>query len=480
MRFLPDNAQNIGDRSEQQDSFGFSDPGDPAFVAHAGVAAVVADGMGGLANGGAASCAAVQAFLNAYAEKGPDEPVPDALLRSIRAANQAVMALWRKAGAQASLGSTLAAVALHDEWLYWVSAGDSRVYLVRGGQIVQLTTDHVYAADLEAQVIQGSITREQATVHPEREALTSYLGLETPPFIDRSVRAFPVQAGDWVLICSDGLCRALSDQEIAAALQGRARKRCEALVQRALAKRVAGQDNITAIALRCRPDPPFFFRMPKSVPVVAAAALAIAGIWFWRNSAPHIGMFAVDRPQIYSGQTALLRWSVDRGSVTITPDIGRMSLNAGTRSVSPSGNMRYTLVARNLFGSDRRSVEVDVLPPHPPAPATRTAAAAPVQARQPSIVSFSATPSRVIAGKPVLLKWSVRNAYSVHLDPPGFTSAKAQDSRTVTPAATTTYTLTAATRSASATAKLLVTVAEGPGGKVSKDVSVPQPGPGGR
>src|SRR5882724_10366752 len=96
MRFSPGNAQSIGARAEQQDSFGFSDSHSTEFVARAGVAAVVADGMGGLANGSAASQAAIATFLAAYEAKQPGETIPNALDRALREANRSVVALFSK------------------------------------------------------------------------------------------------------------------------------------------------------------------------------------------------------------------------------------------------------------------------------------------------------------------------------------------------------------------------------------------------
>jgi PPM family protein phosphatase len=474
MKVSPGNAQHIGDRSEQQDSFGFTDPDNVAFAAHAGVAAVVADGMGGLANGGAASAAAVQAFLNAYEAKRPAEPIPDALLRSIRAANEAVMSLWRKTGTEGSLGSTLAAVALHGDRLYWVSAGDSRVYLYRDRHLVRLTTDHVYAAELEEQVGQGRISREQASLHPDRNALTSYLGLENLPLVDRSVRAFPVKPGDSVLLCSDGLYRALPEEEIAAALEKDSRKSCETLVHRAIGKRMSGQDNITAIALRCREDSSVP-RFLKPAPIAAVAALAALGFLLWRESAPTISLFAVDRARIYAGQSAVLQWSVDKGSVTITPGLGTMVQNTGTRSVSPPRTMRYTLVARNAFGMDRRSVDVDVvpapqiaapavLPAKPPETPAKPTPPQPAPARQAVVARFTASPNRIAAGRSALLQWSVRNTAAIRIDPlPGAAPLKASGSQRVNPVATTTYTLTATGGGKPAVAKVTVSVSPAQG-----------------
>src|SRR5580704_14039646 len=99
MSFLPGNAQHIGARSSQQDSFGFGDPDDEAFLAHGGFVAVVCDGMGGMEHGDIASRLAVRAFLEAYQRKIPSESIPEALERSVREANDRVVDMAHDLGA---------------------------------------------------------------------------------------------------------------------------------------------------------------------------------------------------------------------------------------------------------------------------------------------------------------------------------------------------------------------------------------------
>src|SRR5262249_51378281 len=122
----------------------------------------------------------------------------------------------------------------------------------------------------------GRITREQAVTHPERESLTSYLGLETLPRVDRSRRAFPLMPGDTVLICSDGLYRTLSDDDIAGSLDKDPRKTCDTLVERTIAKQNTRQDNVTVIALRCAAEVPAASRLVKPAAVAAMAAGVLA------------------------------------------------------------------------------------------------------------------------------------------------------------------------------------------------------------
>lgn len=243
------NAQHIGSRKKQEDSFGFSPPDDAALVAHGGVVAALSDGMGGMERGGEAGAAAVKAFLEAYGRKRPDEPVPGALARSLGEANRAVCRVGAKAGAPGGVGATLAAAAVRGDELHWVSVGDSRVYLLRDGSLAPLTEDHVYARELDAACAAGRISRAEALGDKDRETLTSHLGLDPLPEVDSSRRPLVLLPGDRVLVCSDGLYRALSDEEMARALSGAAPEACDRLVREAVRKGIANQDNVTAMVM---------------------------------------------------------------------------------------------------------------------------------------------------------------------------------------------------------------------------------------
>lgn len=253
MRLCPGNAQHQGAREAQQDAFGFSDLDDRAFVAHGGFLGVVADGMGGLAHGGAAASAAVQALLRAYAAKAPGQAIGDALVDALCRANDAVLELASAAGQPGEVGTTVAVVAVSAAGLHWLAIGDTRVYLWRDGRLTQVTADHVYAAELDAQVVEGRLREEEARTNPDRDALTSHLGGPRLPWIDRSVRPFPVREGDRVLVCTDGLYRGLSLDELAAPLAGGPQQACEALVEGAVAKALPHQDNLTAIVIAVEP-----------------------------------------------------------------------------------------------------------------------------------------------------------------------------------------------------------------------------------
>lgn len=247
---IPGNAQHIGARSEQQDSFGFSHFDDAQFVRHAGVLCVVADGMGGLALGRDSSNAAVQTFLATYAEKEPDEEIARVLDRALHAANRAVNRQAAQAGVEGEAGTTLAAVVIFQGRLYRVSAGDSRIYLFRDGALHQITTDYNYGRVLDRMVEKGDISGKEAASHPSRAALTSYLGKAEVDEYDRpSDPPLELLPGDRVLLASDGLFGFLPEDAIAQLMQGDPQHAAEALVQATLSRNSPYQDNITVAIL---------------------------------------------------------------------------------------------------------------------------------------------------------------------------------------------------------------------------------------
>jgi len=248
MQVNPGNCQHIGTRSSQQDAFGFSDKDDQTFVAHGGVLAVVADGMGGMAYGGEASHIAVQTFLRSYMAKLVDENVPVALLQALSEANQAVVNLSLEVGEE-NVGTTLVAAVVHGDVLHWVAVGDSRLYLLRNGKLTQLTQDHVFAIELDRDAANGVISLEEAQHHPERPALTSFLGLTELDLIDKNPQSFALLDRDNLMLCSDGFYAALEEKEIAGCLNGDAQKLAEELVTLVLAKERSGQDNLTVAIL---------------------------------------------------------------------------------------------------------------------------------------------------------------------------------------------------------------------------------------
>jgi protein phosphatase len=249
MLIIPGNAQNIGSRKEQQDDFGFSDIANNNMISHAGVLALLTDGMGGLSLGREAGQLAKITMLREYEKKSADESIPQALERSLTAANMAVLHLAQEAGLEEEIGTTLVAAVIKNHELFWISVGDSRLYLLRDGRLHQLNADHNYAQRLTQMVMAGTISQEDAENHIDRKALTSYLGLEQLTEVDQNTSPFPLESEDRILLCSDGLYGTLSEEEIAKLLLKAPQEAADDLVNRALAKKKPNQDNVTVAIL---------------------------------------------------------------------------------------------------------------------------------------------------------------------------------------------------------------------------------------
>lgn len=261
MTFQPGNAQHIGDRGDQQDAFGFSDPSDSNVLDHAGFLGIVADGMGGMDSGSEASNAAVRTFLAAYRTKPSNETIPQALDRAVRQANRAVADLG------ANAGTTLVAAVVRGRDLYWISVGDSRIYLAKPGRMAQLNAEHNFASLLKMEVAEGRLTMAEVDAHPEKEHLTAYVGGPQITAVDRNLRPLPVDPGDVIALCSDGVYRALGDGELLGFLRsGTPAVACERIVAAVLAKRRPHQDNATIIAWECVPSLPPGNGSPASQP----------------------------------------------------------------------------------------------------------------------------------------------------------------------------------------------------------------------
>lgn len=201
----------------------------------------VADGMGGHEAGEVASRLCVEALAASALLTGHTraEDVAQALAAGDASIREAT-------GSRA--GTTVTGVVLVEEsgnpyWLFF-NVGDSRCYRLRGGGLEQITVDH---SEVQELVDLGRITPAQALVHPRRHVVTRALGTGSDAEADFWLN--PVEDGDRILICSDGLTSEVADEEIARILAevhdaGRA---CEALVQAAL--RSGGRDNITVIVV---------------------------------------------------------------------------------------------------------------------------------------------------------------------------------------------------------------------------------------
>lgn len=199
----------IGQRESQQDS---------GYVAACDneILAVVCDGMGGIAGGQQASLAAVEKFIACYDES--ERYATDRRTWMENAADQvddAVYLLKGEDGNRLGAGTTLVAVHTKEDELSWISVGDSRLYIIRNGEMLQITNDHNYFLQLNQKLENGEIDKEQYRIEAcEGEALLSYAGMGGLTLKDISDEPLRLLPGDSLLLCTDGLYRTLSDDKI--------------------------------------------------------------------------------------------------------------------------------------------------------------------------------------------------------------------------------------------------------------------------
>ena len=195
-------------RPTNEDFAGVYAPGTPDDTWDRGALFVLADGMGGHAAGEVASRIAVETVLARWKEGTGGQP-HQALRAAVRDANAAVFDAAHDEGRR-GMGTTLTALTLSGREAILAHVGDSRAYVVRGGNCTQLTADHSRAAEM---VRMKLITPEQATNHPARSMLTRSLGGD--PAIQIDIIKHPIENHDVLILCSDGLWDLVSRAEIA-------------------------------------------------------------------------------------------------------------------------------------------------------------------------------------------------------------------------------------------------------------------------
>jgi serine/threonine protein phosphatase PrpC len=247
-------------RERNEDYYGIFVPETNALVRSLGVLAIVADGMGGHLSGEAASKKSVEVVGQVYfegtgasvKERGHGgelhesrSPLSASAVNRLRwaflEANRQVFETVGE-GHNGMAGTTCTAIVLLPEAIHIAHAGDSRAYLIRGGAISQLTEDHSVVGEM---VRKGMLSKEEAVRHPHRNVITKAVGLRGNLDVDVQ-ESIPIETGDRILICSDGLFAMLGEDEIAEiGAKGTPEKACQKLVKRA--KDEGGIDNITVI-----------------------------------------------------------------------------------------------------------------------------------------------------------------------------------------------------------------------------------------
>lgn len=176
-----------------------------------GLAAVLADGMGGHAAGDVASNTICGMFLQSFA--AATGPVPDKLAASLTAANDAIRAKVIANPGLRGMGATCVGMMLGATGLEWISVGDSPLYIFRRGTLARLNADHSMAPLLDLMVADGLMSADAARADPRRHQLRAAVTGDDLDLIDISEAPLPLEVGDVVLLASDGLLT-LDDDDI--------------------------------------------------------------------------------------------------------------------------------------------------------------------------------------------------------------------------------------------------------------------------
>jgi PPM family protein phosphatase len=229
---------------------------------------VLADGMGGEAHGEVASSLAVETVVKHCLEAEQKDSAQASgeakaglsaksrrILSAIDLANQRVFQSAEQHPEQQGMGATLTAAWIDGAQLSVGHVGDSRLYLLRTGQLQQLTSDHSLVAE---QVRRGILTASEAEQSNLQSVLLRALG--TQPEVEVDVEQVALFPGDVLLLCSDGLTRMVTEPEIAGTLQAEPdpQRAADKLVE--LANDSGGVDNVTVIVVSMRPEQKGWFR----------------------------------------------------------------------------------------------------------------------------------------------------------------------------------------------------------------------------
>lgn len=243
MKFAVYQTSQIGGRKYNQDRVAYAYTDDALLL-------VLADGMGGHLHGEIAAQIAIHTFMQAFAQVAkPKIPEPEAFLRDVtRQGHDAIIRYAHDNQLSGNPGTTCVAALVQDGLVNWAHAGDSRFYLLRDKAVAAVTHDH---SVVQQWADWGIITQAEMKTHPDRNKITNCLGGEDDMFHVESSSRVPVQSGDVLLLCSDGLWSPLLDKEIAQELEfellpgalGR-------LIELALQREQMRADNTTAVVAR--------------------------------------------------------------------------------------------------------------------------------------------------------------------------------------------------------------------------------------
>jgi serine/threonine protein phosphatase PrpC len=231
-------------RETNEDCCRFVKPEEPEQARSKGHLALVCDGMGGHAGGEVASRMAVEIVTRIYCKSS--RPPQAALEEALQSANRAIHKTSQKHPHLGGMGTTCTALVLHQGAAILAQIGDSRLYLVRSGQIYLMSEDHSAVMEM---VRRGAMSLEEARRHEDKNIILRALGVQPEIAVSAWQTPFPVQDQDCFVLCSDGLYDLVTDEEIGQTVcEGDPQPATERLT--AMAKARGGYDNISVVVIK--------------------------------------------------------------------------------------------------------------------------------------------------------------------------------------------------------------------------------------
>lgn len=233
---------DIGTREEQQD-YALCHTENDFF------AAVVCDGMGGLNGGSAAGKCAAEVLMQLIKKREADESIPGLFLHCVDIMDESVFHLKNESGESLNAGTTVVSVVIEKDKLYWLSVGDSRLYLMRGNELVRATRDHNYSLVLSSMPADYEPTAEDIA---GKDALVSFVGMGGIEIMDISNNPVSLVKNDVILLTTDGLFKSLSDDRIKEVLLqgGSIEETAEMLMNQAKSAAPLSRDNTTFVIIK--------------------------------------------------------------------------------------------------------------------------------------------------------------------------------------------------------------------------------------
>ncbi len=225
-----------GRRPTQQDAFAVANEDGGFFAA-------VADGMGGLANGLEAAQTAVDFMVNGCKDIDESLNVSAELEQLTVSVNEQVFEMF-----DGRSGTTLCSVLVSQDHLYWISVGDSNIFLFREDQLLALNHEHSYKMLVKRNaILDGDLSGIPELSVSDSHRLTAYIGSQELHDIDRNIYGFPLMPGVKLLLCTDGITRSIDTLTMSVILKNSPTRACEIMDDLIRHKSFARQDNYTAV-----------------------------------------------------------------------------------------------------------------------------------------------------------------------------------------------------------------------------------------